>query len=68
MAGAKPGVVVGAVMMILGIIALVVFPFLPVSFPGWTTGALIGAIILGIVILFGQMPSKRAGTDDGARL
>ncbi|WP_120006308.1 hypothetical protein [Nesterenkonia muleiensis] len=67
-AGAKPGVVIGALLALGGILCLVVFPFLPVSFPGWTTAALIGVILLGLVVLFLQMPSKRSGSDDGARV
>lgn len=67
-AGAKPGVVIGALLAVVGIVALVVHPFLPLDLPGWTTPALIGVIILGIIVLFMQMPSKRAGTDDGAQV
>lgn len=67
-AGAKPGVVIGVALMLSGIVALVVFPFLPVSFPGWTTPALIAAIVLGIAILFLQMPAKRSGSGDGAQV
>jgi hypothetical protein len=67
-AGAKPGVVIGALLAIGGILCLIVFPFLPVSFPGWTTAALIGVILIGLVVLFLQMPAKRTGTDDGARV
>ncbi|TLP77393.1 hypothetical protein [Nesterenkonia sphaerica] len=67
-AGAKPGVVVGALLVLGGIVCLIVFPFLPVGFPGWTTAALIAAILLGLVVLFMQMPAKRAGSDDGARV
>lgn len=67
-AGAKPGVVIGTALMLLGIAALVVFPFLPVVFPGWTTAALIAVIVLGIAILFMQMPAKRTGRGDGAQV
>lgn len=67
-AGAKPGIVIGLTMVLLGIIALVVFPFLPVGFPGWTTAALIAVILLGIAILFMQMPSKRSSRGDGAQV
>lgn len=67
-AGAKPGVVIGALLALGGILCLIVFPFLPASFPGWTTSALIGVILLGLVVLFLQMPSKRSGNDDGARV
>lgn len=67
-AGAKPGLVIGTGLVVLGIIALVVFPFLPVNFPGWVTPALIGVIIFGIVVLFMQMPSKRSSASDGAQL
>lgn len=65
---ANPGVVIGALLAIGGILCLVIFPFLPVSFPGWITPALIGVILLGLVVLFLQMPSKRSGKDDGARV
>ncbi|GAA1816714.1 hypothetical protein [Nesterenkonia flava] len=68
LAGAKPGVVIGATLTIAAILCLVVFPFLPVNFPTWTTLALIGVILLGLVILFLQMPSKRSSSDDGARV
>lgn len=67
-AGAKPGVVIGVSLVLLGIVALVVFPFLPVVFPGWTTVALIAAIVLGIAILFMQMPAKRSSRGDGAQV
>lgn len=67
-AGAKPGVVIGAALTLLGIVALVVFPFLPVSFPGWTTAALIAVIVLGIAILFMQIPAKRSSRGDGAQV
>lgn len=67
-AGAKPGVVIGLTLVLLGIAALVVFPFLPVAFPGWTTTALIAVIVLGIAILFMQMPAKRSSTGDGAQV
>lgn len=67
-AGAKPGVVVGLALVLLGIIALVVFPFLPFVFPGWTTAALIAVIVLGIAMLFMQMPSKRSSRGDGAQV
>lgn len=67
-AGAKPALVIGTAMLLLGIAALVVFPFLPVAFPSWTTAALIGVIVLGIAILFMQMPAKRSGGGDGAQV
>ncbi|WP_147383479.1 hypothetical protein [Nesterenkonia natronophila] len=67
-AGAKPGVVIGALLALGGILCLIVFPFLPVSFPGWTTAALIGVILLGLVVLFLNLPARRAGSDDGARV
>ncbi|GFZ83968.1 hypothetical protein [Nesterenkonia alkaliphila] len=72
-AGAKPGVVIGAVLMILGIIALILYPFLggflPSTFQsGWTVAALVAIAIFGLVVLFMQMPAKRSGGDDGARL
>lgn len=67
-AGARPAVVIGLALVLLGIIALVVFPFLPVAFPGWTTPALIAAIVLGIAILFMQMPTKRNTHGDGAQV
>ncbi|WP_022872333.1 hypothetical protein [Nesterenkonia alba] len=68
LAGAKPGVVLGWFLVIAAILALVIFPFLPVSFPSWTTPALIGAAVLGLIILFLQMPSKRPTTGDGAQV
>ena len=68
LAGAKPAVVIGAALVLLGILALIIFPFLPVSFPSWTTPALIAVVLLGIVILFLQMPSKRRGAGDGAQV
>lgn len=67
-ATASPGVVIGALLAIGGILCLVIFPFLPTSFPSWVTPALIGIILLGLVVLFLQMPSKRSGKDDGARV
>lgn len=68
LAGAKPGVVLGAAMMILALVTLVVFPFLPVNFPGWVMPAQIAAALLGLVILFMQMPSRRTSGGDGAQV
>lgn len=69
LADAKPGVVLGALMALLGIVALVVVPFLPLSAPSWTVPALIGVVLLGLVILFLQMPRHRAGGGgDGAQV
>lgn len=67
--GAKPGVVIGAVLTIGAILALIVFPFLPVSFPGWTTPALIGVMLFGLLVLFLQMPRNRnPNSGDGAQV
>lgn len=68
LAGAKPGVVVGAALLILGILALIVVPFLPLNAPGWTVPALIGVVVLGVVVLFMQMPRHRTGGGDGAQV
>lgn len=67
-AGAKPGLVLGGVLLVGGILALVIFPFLPVSFPGWATPALIGVIVAGIAVLFLQMPTRKSARGDGAQL
>lgn len=68
LAGAKPAVVLGAFLTIAGILSLIIFPFLPVTFPGWMTVALIGVVFLGLLVLFLQMPSKRTGSGDGAQV
>ncbi|GAA1454387.1 hypothetical protein ACFP47_05095 [Nesterenkonia lacusekhoensis] len=68
LAGAKPGVALGALLSLLGILALVVVPFLPISAPSWTVPALIGVVLLGLVILFLQMPRHRSGGGDGAQV
>ncbi len=36
LAGAKQGVVLGAVLVIGGILALIIVPFLPLNAPSWT--------------------------------
>lgn len=68
LAGAKPGVVMGALLSLLGIIALVVVPFLPISTPTWTVPALIGVVLIGLVVLFLQMPRHRSDGGDGAQV
>lgn len=68
LAGAKPGVVVGAGLLILGILALIVVPFLPLSAPSWTVPALVGLVVLGVAVLFMQMPRSRSGGGDGAQV
>lgn len=68
LAGAKPGVVLGALLSLLGIVALVVVPFLPLNAPSWTIPALIGVVLLGLVILFLQMPRHRSDGGDGAQV
>lgn len=68
LAGAKPAVVLGAVLSIGAILALIIVPFLPLNAPGWTVPALIGALLAGLVILFLQMPRNRSGGGDGAQV
>ncbi len=68
LAGAKPGVVLGSLLALGGIIALTVVPFLPISAPSWTTPALIGVVLLGLLVLFLQMPRHRSGGGDGAQV
>ncbi|GAB3846334.1 hypothetical protein GCM10028800_11930 [Nesterenkonia populi] len=71
-ARARPGIVIGWSLVILGIIALVSVPFLPIDWPSLLAPAvvpgLIAVVILGLVILFLQMPSKRRSGSDGAQL
>ncbi|MBO0595091.1 hypothetical protein I2485_08780 [Nesterenkonia sp. E16_7] len=68
LAGAKPAVVLGAVLSIGAILALIVVPFLPLNAPSWTVPALIGVVLAGLVILFLQMPRNRSGSGDGAQV
>lgn len=72
LSSSKPGVVIGWGLVILGIIALFSVPFLPIDWPSllepWVIPGLIGVVILGAVILFLQMPSKRSSSSDGAQL
>ncbi|MCH8564765.1 hypothetical protein LTH96_03280 [Nesterenkonia sp. LB17] len=68
LAGAKPAVVLGAVLSIGAILALIIVPFLPLNAPGWTVPALIGVVLAGLVILFLQMPRSRTGSGDGAQV
>lgn len=68
LAGAKPGVVVGAALLIFGILALIVVPFLPLNAPSWTVPALIAVVVLGVAVLFMQMPRSRTGGGDGAQV
>ncbi len=68
LAGAKPGVVLGAVLVIGGILALIIVPFLPLNAPSWTAPGLIGLILFGLAVLFLQMPRHRSGGGDGAQV
>ncbi|WP_218220194.1 hypothetical protein [Nesterenkonia sp. Act20] len=68
LAGARPAVVLGAVLSIGAILALIIVPFLPLNAPSWTVPALIGVVLAGLVILFMQMPRSRSGRGDGAQV
>lgn len=67
-AGAKPGVVLGALLSIGGILALIIVPFLPLNAPSWTVPGLIGVVLFGLLVLFLQMPRHRSGGGDGAQV
>lgn len=72
LATAKPGVVIGWLLVIVGVIAVIAVPFLPVNWPSalqpWIVPGLIAMIIIGMVTLFMQMPSKRPNAGDGAQV
>ncbi|GAA3051553.1 hypothetical protein GCM10010467_16080 [Actinocorallia glomerata] len=68
LAGAKPGVVLGAVLAVGGLVALLVLTWLPATMPSWTAPVLIGVILAGLVTLFLQMPRHRSGSGDGAQV
>lgn len=68
LAGAKPSLVLGAVLFLGSLVALVLFLWLPVSRPGFVVPGLIGAALVGLVVLFLQMPQNRSGGGDGARV
>ncbi|GAB3188386.1 hypothetical protein [Nesterenkonia suensis] len=68
LAGAKPGVVLGALLAVGGLVAILVLTWLPSTPPSWVAPALIGVILVGLVTLFLQMPRNRAGSGDGAQV
>lgn len=68
LAGAKPGVVLGAVLAVGGLVALLLLSWLPMAAPSWAAPALIGVILVGLVTLFLQMPRSRNGSGDGAQV
>ncbi|WP_146339222.1 DUF2207 domain-containing protein [Nesterenkonia sp. NBAIMH1] len=72
LASSRPAIVLGWGMVIIGIIALVSVPFIPIDWPSllapWIVPGLIALVIIGLIVLFLQMPSKRSGSGNGAQL
>lgn len=68
LAGARPGVVLGAALALGGLLAVLILTWLPMNLPAWSAPALIGVALAGLVILFLQMPRNRRGTGDGAQV
>lgn len=68
LAGARPGVVLGTVLALGGLLAVLLLTWLPATLPAWTAPALIGVTLAGLVILFLQMPRNRRGPGDGAQV
>lgn len=69
LAGARPGVVLGALMALGGIVGVLIAAWVPGAAPSWLAPALIAVAVLGLVVLFLQMPRSRGGgSGDGAQV
>lgn len=68
LAGARPGLVLGATMFVGSLVLLLLLIWLPISLPGLVGPGLVGLALAGLVVLFLQMPQNRSGGDDGAQV